>query len=88
MQRVAFNNYLDAVVCGLFTLLVVAMWQILSGRGEEEEPPAPPPNLQAKTDDAKAAVGTITVNGKTPRLRSTSRPTRLSIFLPFSSAQL
>ena len=25
MQRVAFNNYLDAVVCGLFTLLVVAM---------------------------------------------------------------
>ena len=25
MQRVAFNNYLDAVVCGLFTLLVIAM---------------------------------------------------------------
>ena len=25
MQRVAFNNYLDAVVCGLFVLLVVAM---------------------------------------------------------------
>ncbi|HXD06430.1 MAG TPA: carbon starvation CstA family protein [Burkholderiaceae bacterium] len=25
MQRVAFNNYLDAVVCGLFVLLVIAM---------------------------------------------------------------
>ena len=25
MQRVAFNNYLDAVVCGFFVLLVVAM---------------------------------------------------------------
>jgi len=25
MQRVAFNNYLDAVVCGVFVLLVVAM---------------------------------------------------------------
>jgi len=25
MQRVAFNNYLDAVVCGLFVLLVLAM---------------------------------------------------------------
>ena len=24
-QRVAFNNYLDAVVCGFFVLLVVAM---------------------------------------------------------------
>jgi hypothetical protein len=25
MQRVAFNNYLDAVVCGFFVLLVLAM---------------------------------------------------------------
>ena len=25
MQRVAFNNYLDAVVCGFFVVLVVAM---------------------------------------------------------------
>jgi carbon starvation protein len=25
MQRVAFNNYLDAVVCGVFVLLVIAM---------------------------------------------------------------
>ena len=25
MQRVAFNNYLDAVVCGVFVLLVLAM---------------------------------------------------------------
>jgi carbon starvation protein len=25
MQRVAFNNYLDAIVCGFFVLLVVAM---------------------------------------------------------------
>jgi carbon starvation protein len=25
MQRVAFNNYLDAVICGLFVLLVLAM---------------------------------------------------------------
>jgi carbon starvation protein len=25
MQRVAFNNYLDAVVCSLFVLLVIAM---------------------------------------------------------------
>jgi len=25
MQRVAFNNYLDAVVCGFFVLLVIAM---------------------------------------------------------------
>jgi carbon starvation protein len=25
MQRVAFNNYLDAVVCAFFALLVVAM---------------------------------------------------------------
>ena len=25
MQRVAFNNYLDAVVCGIFVLLVLAM---------------------------------------------------------------
>jgi carbon starvation protein len=25
MQRVAFNNYLDAVVCAFFVLLVVAM---------------------------------------------------------------
>ena len=25
MQRVAFNNYLDAVVCGFFVILVVAM---------------------------------------------------------------
>jgi carbon starvation protein len=25
MQRVAFNNYLDAVVCGLFVALVLAM---------------------------------------------------------------
>jgi hypothetical protein len=25
MQRVAFNNYVDAVVCGFFVLLVVAM---------------------------------------------------------------
>jgi carbon starvation protein CstA len=25
MQRVAFNNYLDAVVCGFFVFLVVAM---------------------------------------------------------------
>jgi carbon starvation protein len=25
MQRVAFNNYLDAVVCGIFVILVVAM---------------------------------------------------------------
>ena len=25
MQRVAFNNYLDAAVCGFFVLLVVAM---------------------------------------------------------------
>jgi len=25
MQRVAFNNYLDAVVCGVFVILVLAM---------------------------------------------------------------
>jgi carbon starvation protein len=25
MQRVAFNNYLDAVVCGIFVVLVIAM---------------------------------------------------------------
>ena len=25
MQRVAFNNYLDAVVCGVFVVLVIAM---------------------------------------------------------------
>jgi carbon starvation protein len=25
MQRVAFNNYLDAVVCSVFVLLVLAM---------------------------------------------------------------
>ena len=25
MQRVAFNNYLDAVVCAIFVLLVLAM---------------------------------------------------------------
>ena len=25
MQRVAFNNYLDAIVCAFFVLLVVAM---------------------------------------------------------------
>jgi len=25
MQRVAFNNYLDAVVCGVFVVLVLAM---------------------------------------------------------------
>jgi carbon starvation protein len=25
MERVAFNNYLDAVVCGFFVILVVAM---------------------------------------------------------------
>ena len=25
MQRVAFNNYLDAFVCGFFVLLVLAM---------------------------------------------------------------
>jgi len=25
MQRVAFNNYLDAVICGFFVLLVLAM---------------------------------------------------------------
>src|SRR5881409_622122 len=25
MQRVAFNNYLDAIVCGFFVLLVLAM---------------------------------------------------------------
>jgi carbon starvation protein len=26
MQRVAFNNYLDAVVCGFFVILVVLMF--------------------------------------------------------------
>ena len=25
MQRVAFNNYLDAIVCGFFDVLVLAM---------------------------------------------------------------
>ncbi len=32
MQRVAFNNYLDAVVCAFFVLLVVAMCIL---RGED-----------------------------------------------------
>jgi len=25
MKRVAFNNYLDAIVCGVFVVLVLAM---------------------------------------------------------------
>ena len=35
-------------------------------------------------DDAKVALGAIPENGKAPHQGSTSRPTRLSTFLPFS----